>query len=103
MLALRKNTCWTRALEGLLPPLFVKALEGFTDLLLECFALVLGGQQSVHCFLVILTLLQQTSAVTGINEFSAFKVMKLTLVRHRKQVFQRGLVNGCLMKGHQNM
>lgn len=43
---------------GLLPPLFVEAFQGFTDLHLECFILDLGFQYSVQHFLTIGTLLQ---------------------------------------------
>ena len=43
---------------GVLPALFVKAFKSFTDLLLECLALLLGCQQSRHCFLIIRTLLR---------------------------------------------
>lgn len=52
-----------------LPPLFVKAFKGFTDLLFECFTFVFGDRQNVHCFLTISRLLQSkvpSSTVTWI-------------------------------------
>lgn len=76
------------SMTGLLPSLSVEAFKGFTDLLLECFTLVLGSQQSVHCFLIIRTLLQY-------HNYNHQKTMsllynKLTLVlglRHGQQQF----------------